>query len=157
MFRFATDGRVRWPLSLEQMEEGGGSAAQSFIVVYQVLTRDGLKARDQALQAYASAYRAQIPADGQADTAEAAAERLRLTEARVRDDDALLRERVKGWSGIVDEADQPIAFTAANLDAFLANALLRDALLAGLIEASTGARSKNSLPGLAGLPAPAQA
>jgi hypothetical protein len=157
MFRFASDGRVRWPLTLDQVQEDGSTAAASFIVEYRVLTRDELKAREDALRAYSLKMAELMPAAGALDTAENANQRRALTDERVKADDAELRARVKGWSGIGDAAGEALPVTPENLQALLANALLRDVLLAGLIEASTGARGKNSLPGLAGLPVPAQA
>ncbi|NMW25545.1 hypothetical protein HFP05_14620, partial [Rhodanobacter denitrificans] len=50
-----------------------------------------------------------------------------------------------------------LPFSAELLQAFIADELLRGVLLRGLLDASAGAQTKNSLPGLAGLPAPAQA
>ena len=69
----------------------------------------------------------------------------------------LLTDRVLGWFDIADQDGKPIPFSATALAAFLRNELLRDTLLQGLVDASSGAHSKNSRPGLAGLPAPAQA
>ncbi|HET6805325.1 MAG TPA: hypothetical protein VFH59_07800 [Frateuria sp.] len=157
MFRFASDGRVRWPLSIDQLQEDGGTAAASFVVEYRAFTRDELKQRDAALREYARQMAELMPVEGALDTADHASKRQALTEARVKADDDQLRERVKGWKGIADPSGAEIPFTPDNLQALLNNVLVRDVLLAGLVEASTGARGKNSLPGLAGLPVPAQA
>lgn len=156
MFRYASDGRVRWPLSVDQLQEDGSTAAAPFSVVYRVFTREELKARDATLREYTRRMGELIP-DGAPDTADRAAQRQQLTEARVRDDDVQLLERVKGWHGIGDQDGNELPFSEATLQAFLNNALMRDLLLTGLLEASSGVRGKNSLPGLAGLPAPAQA
>lgn len=157
MFRFAQDGRVRWPVTVEQVQEDGSTAPETFTATYRALSRDELRARDDAQMEYARKVRALYPEEGASDTDAAAHQRRELADQRVQADDALLRDRVTGWDGIADPDGTPIEFSAETLAAFMRNALLRDALLTGLIDASAGARSKNSLPGLAGLPAPAQA
>lgn len=157
MFRFATDGRVRWPLTIDQVQDDGTTQAQSFGVVYTILTRDELRDREQRLQAYNRQLTQAYPAEGAADSAELADQRWKLTEKRVAEDDALLQARISGWDGIEDQDGHAIAFTPDMLRVFLANPLMRQTLLAGLIDASLGAPAKNSLPGLAGTPARAQA
>lgn len=157
MFRFAQDGRVRWPVTLDQLQDDGSTAAQTFAVVYQVMTRDELRARDRELSEFMRQSRALLPAEGAEDTDAAAEQRQQLIDRRVKADDALLAARVKGWFDIADQDGAPIPFSAAALAAFIGNELLRDTLMQGLVDASSGARSKNSRPGLAGLPAPAQA
>lgn len=157
MFRFATDGRVRWPLSIDQVQDDGTTQAQGFGVVYTILTRDELRERDQALHAYNRTLRGLYPTEGEPDTDELAAQRWALTEKRVGEDDALLRQRITGWDSIADQDGKAIEFSPAVLDALLANPLMRQVLLGGLIDASLGAPAKNSQPGLAGMPARAQA
>jgi hypothetical protein len=157
MFRFAQDGRVRWPVTIEQLQDDGSTAAQTFAVVYRVMTREELRTRDNAMTDFMRQVRALMPADGAADTDEQAEQRRELTDRRLQADDALLTDRVLGWFDIADQDGKPIPFSATALAAFLRNELLRDTLLQGLVDASSGAHSKNSRPGLAGLPAPAQA
>lgn len=157
MFRFANDGRVRWPLTIDQLQDDGSTAAQAFAVVYQVMTRDELRERDRAITEFMRQHRALMPAEGAEDTTDAAAQRQQLIDRRVAADDALLTARVKGWFDIADQDEQPIPYSATALAAFLRVELIRDTLLQGLVDASSGARSKNSRPGLAGLPAPVQA
>ncbi|MGN6234995.1 hypothetical protein [Dyella sp.] len=157
MFRFATDGRVRWPLSIDQVQDDGATQAQGFGVVFTILTRDELRERDQALHAYNRTLRGLYPAEGEPDTDELAAQRWALTEKRVGEDDALLRQRITGWDSIADQDGNAIEFSPTVLDALLANPLMRQVLLGGLIDASLGAPAKNSQPGLAGMPARAQA
>lgn len=157
MFRFAKDGRVRWPVSVEQVQADGSTATQSFAAVFVTLTRDELRTRDAAMIEYTRQMRALLPTDGQPDTDANSIQRQALTDARMSADDALLLSRVKDWDGIADQDDQPLPFSGDTLTALVNNELMRGVLLNGLIDASSGARSKNSQPGLAGLPAPAQA
>lgn len=157
MFRFATDGRVRWPLTIDQVQEDGATQAQGFGVVYTILTRGELRDRESRLQAYTRALHALYPPEGQPDTADLAAQRAELTDKRVAEDDTLLLERITGWDSIADQDGKDIPFSEKMLRAFLADALLRQTLLSGLIDASLGAPAKNSSPGLAGMPARAQA
>lgn len=157
MFRFATDGRVRWPLSIDQVQEDGTTVAQAFGVQFTILTRDELRDREKRLQVYNRQLTALYPADAAKDSDELAAQRWELTEKRVAEDDDLLRGRVTGWDSIADQDGKAIAFSPAMLDALLASPLMRQTLLAGLIDASLGASAKNSSPGLAGMPARAQA
>lgn len=153
MFRFAKDGCVRWPLSISQVQPDGSIADQPFIVTYLRLTPDERTQRDTDVSAYLTKFRALL-AD---DTGGQDAERAALAAARKKQDDQLLRDRVKDWSGIGDQDGVTLSFSADLLDAFLADDLLRNTLLQGLVDASAGAKSKNSLPGLAGLPVPVQA
>jgi hypothetical protein len=157
MFRFAKDGCVRWPVSVQQVQEDGTAAEQVFVVTYQRLTRDELKEREAQVAQYLEQVRGLLPSADSDDTADMRAQRAVLADARTTLDDALLRERVKGWSGVADQDGTALAFSPALLDAFLDDTLLRNSLLLGLVNASAGAASKNSLPGLAGLPVPAQA
>lgn len=151
MFQFAQDGRVRWPVTLDQVQEDGSIAAQEFGVVYRRLTRDELKARRAKLMAVQKAI-----ADLHAQEGDHRAEIQQAYDAQLADDDASLRDRVLDWYGIADADQQPIAFSTTVLDAFLQDELLRNALLIGLLEASEGVRAKNSSPGLAGWPAATQ-
>lgn len=157
MFRYAKDGCVRWPVPVQQVQEDGSTAEQTVVVTYQRMTRADTRERDAEVMAYTEAFRALLPADGAADSGELARQRQALTDARMAADDARLRDRVKGWSGVADQDGNALPFSAELLQAFIADELLRGVLLRGLLDASAGAQTKNSLPGLAGLPAPAQA
>ncbi len=157
MFRFAKDGLVRWPVSVQQMQEDGSPAEQTFVVTYLRLTRAERAQRDAEVAQYLEQFRALLPATEADDTPDQRSRRAALADARSALDDALLRERVKDWSGVADQNGTPLAFSAELLGAFLDDPLLRNSLLLGLMNASTGAEAKNSLPGLAGLPVPAQA
>lgn len=157
MFRYAKDGCVRWPVTLTQLQEDGSEAEQTFSVLYHRMTRPELRERNEHLLAYTQRMRDLLPQDGAALAAEAIAERQALTLAQAATDDALLRARVRDWYGVADQDGAPLPFSADLLGAFLDDDLLRGVLLRGLLDASEGAKSKNSLPGLAGLPAPAQA
>ena len=138
-------------------QEDGSTQAQSFAVVYTILTRQELRGRDACLHGYSRALHALYPPEGQPDTAELAEQRAKLTNQRVDEDDAMMKARITGWDSIADQDGKDIAFSAQMLEVFLANPLMRQTLLAGLIDASLGAPAKNSLPGLAGMPARAQA
>jgi len=157
MFRYAKDGCVRWPVTVQQVQDDGSTAEKKVLVTYQRLTRDDTRARDAEVMDYTEAFRALLPADGAADSGELARKRQALTDARMAADDARLRDRVKGWDGIADQDGTVLPFSAELLQAFIADELLRGVLLRGLLDASAGVASKNSLPGLAGLPVPAQA
>lgn len=157
MFLYAQDGRVRWPVTVQQVQDDGSTAEQTVVVTYHRLTRADTRARDAEVMDYTEAFRTLLPAEGIRDTGELARQRQALTDARMAADDARLRERVKGWSGIADQDGNALPFSTELLQAFIADELLRGVLLRGLLDASAGAQTKNSLPGLAGLPAPAQA
>lgn len=157
MFLYAKDGRVRWPITLAQVQEDGSTAEQTVLITYKRLTRPELRARDTEVMDYTAAFRALLPPDGTDDTAALATQRQALTDARMAADDERLRQRVMGWNGFADQDHQPLAFNADLLNAFVNDDHLRGVLLRGLLDASAGAQTKNSLPGLAGVPAPAQA
>lgn len=150
MFRFAKDGCVRWPVTVPQVQADGSIAEQTIIVTYLRLTRAEREQRNTDITAYLQQFRSLLEPSHDD-------ERMALVKARTQLDDSLLRDRVRGWEGIIDQHDKPLPFSGDVLDAFLDDDLLRGALLQGLVDASTGAKSKNSLPGLAGLPVPAQA
>lgn len=149
MFRFAADGLVRWPVTVQQVQEDGSTADVTITVTYLRMTRAELRARTTAL----IAMNTQLTALA---APEHAAERMALLDKRIDADDVLLRERVKGWAGIANADRTELPYSDALRDALIGDALLRRVLLDGLIEASEGVREKNSQPGLAGLPAAAQ-
>lgn len=156
MFRFAADGRVRWPVTVQQVQDDGSTAEHTVLVTYVRLTRDELRARNDAWLDISAQLDALKPAEGNDMTPALAIQRTALLQQRVDADDVLLRARLVGWSGIADAGGNPLAYSDELRDAMLRDELLRRVLLAGLIDASDGVREKNSLPGLAGLPAPAQ-
>ena len=156
MFLFAADGRVRWPVDVQQVQEDGSTAEVTITVTYLRLTRDELRARNDAWLALQAQLAALRPAEGADPAPDMAAQRMALLQQRIDADDALLRARVVDWSGVGDQDGTPLPYSDALRDAMLADQLLRRMLLDGLIAASEGVREKNSLPGLAGLPAAAQ-
>lgn len=149
MFLFAADGCVRWPVTVQQVQEDGSTADVTITVTYLRMTRDELRTRTDALIAMNTQLAALATPDHASD-------RMALLNQRIDADDALLRERVKGWAGIANADRTELPYSAELRDALIGDALLRRALLDGLIEASEGVREKNSQPGLAGLPAVAQ-
>lgn len=157
MFVHANNGCVRWPVEVNQMQPDGSTTTVTIYVTYLRLTRSEQRARDEEILTYSRAFRALVPADGSADTDELRVQRVALSDSRTKADDDRLRDRVKGWSNIGDLDGKPLAFSLAALEAFIDDSLLRDTLLSGLLEASVGAKAKNSSPGLAGYPEPVQA
>jgi len=157
MFVHANNGCVRWPVEVNQVQPDGSTTTVTIYITYQRLTRTEQRARDEEILAYSRDFRALVPTEASPDTDELRAKRVALSDARTKADDDRLRDRVKGWSNIGDLDGKPLPFTAAALEAFIDDSLLRDTLLSGLLEASVGAKAKNSSPGLAGYPEPVQA
>lgn len=157
MFVHANNGCVRWPVEVNQVQPDGSTTSVTIYVSYLRLTRTEQRSRDEEIMAYSRDFRSSVPADGETDTDELRAKRVELSNERTKADDQRLRERVKGWSNIGDVDGKPLAFTSQALEAFIDDSLLRDTLLTGLLEASVGAKAKNSSPGLAGYPEPVQA
>lgn len=143
MFRFAKKGVVYWPVELPQRTEEGELVTGKAYIGYELMTRDELRARSRTLLALL-------------DESLAPAERLARGDKLDADDGALLRARIKDWRGIATDDGATLPFTQTLLDSFMADPLLYKALLDGLLDASTGAPSKNSLPGHGGAPAPVQ-
>lgn len=54
-----------------------------------------------------------------------------------------LKEHWKGWRGIVDENEQEVPFSDAQLEAFLGHAYIATGALAGYSGARAGLRAKN--------------
>ncbi|WP_130617994.1 hypothetical protein [Dyella amyloliquefaciens] len=157
MFVHANNGCVRWPVEVNQVQPDGSTTTVTIYITYQRLTRTEQRARDEEIIAYSRQFRLLVPADGESDTDDLRAKRVALSDERTKADDDRLRTRVKGWSNIGDIEGNPLAFTAQALEAFIDDSLLRDTLLSGLLDASVGAKAKNSSPGLAGYPEPVQA
>lgn len=153
MFRMADLGLVFWPVMLPQFNADGTVEDKQVFIQYQILTRDERRAEQRRqMDAYRTAMQA----------AESGADAAKITEieqdAEARDAASmqLLRERVKGWMGIEDDAG-PVAFSAERLEALLCWEPYAEPILKGLYAASRGAHAKNSQPGPAGGSAGVQA
>src|SRR6185312_7326274 len=133
MFRFAADGCVRWPVTVQQVQEDGSTADVTITVTYLRMTRDELRTRTNALIAMNTQLAALATPDHASD-------RMDLLNKRIDADDALLRERVKGWAGVANADGAALPYSAELRDALIGDALLRRVLLDGLIEASEGVR-----------------
>jgi hypothetical protein len=143
MFRFAPQRIVFWPVELPQRTEEGELVTGKAYIGYELLARDELRERTR--------NRLELLDEG--IPAPARIERSDKLDAQ---DGALLRARIKDWRGIENDAGDAVPFKKATLESLLRDPLLYKALLDGLLDASAGARSKNSLPGPGGAPAPAQ-
>jgi hypothetical protein len=143
MYRFAASNKVFWPVTLPSRGEDGVPVEATAYIGYLYLSRDELRARDRnAVQAMGVG----VPLESRL------AEVDKLDAANVE----LLRTRIFNWKDIADNNDVPLPFSPETLDAMLADALLFNALLKGLFEASRGAREKNLSPGPGGASAPAR-
>ena len=136
MFKFAKKRQVLWPVTAQVPADDGSGAVRdvTFRVRYLLMTREELAtvARQSLDLMRAGDIDSQIEA---------------MSEERVRESVALMQRHVVGWDGISGEDDQPLPFTADNLNALLAVPYLHRAIASGLSDASVGAPAKNSRPG----------
>lgn len=167
MFTLAKNGIVWWRIDVPDRDDDGELVERP--VRFQLLIRTRAELRQQRLdrmrdgatalgEAMQQLTRARTAADVESATAavQAAVDRIADTDAAAADD---LAQRIVGWNAEdITDADtgKPVAFTPELRDALLADEARYKALRRGLQEASEGARRKNSLPGRAGSPAPAQ-
>lgn len=112
MFNLALSETYSWPVDLRVAMDGGKWESRKFDLRFRRLSQSRL---DQVFE-------------------EADAQALRV--------DALLREIIVGWSGIVDEAGDALPFSQAALDALLdlpgARRAIADAWRASLREGARG-------------------
>lgn len=166
MIRIAPDNIVWWRVDVPDRDDDGELAEKPVRFRLRIFTRAELRHRalDRA-QTGASATAQAMHELVQARAAEAVQDAFKGVEAalarmaedeRIREDE--LRERIVGWNAedLRDEHDQPVPFTPELRDALLADEARFEALHAGLLQASRGARPKNSLPGPAGSPVATQ-
>lgn len=168
MFNKARLGIVRWPVDLPDLDNvdvaTGEVPTVRVPVEYQIYTRTELRdRRNQALGNVAASVHgitSRLQAGEKFDVnAELDAEFKKQAEA----EDASvaeLRSRIKGWGlrfKLDDGSDGgEVPCTPEYLDAVLEQTPWYEALRDGLTAASRGARAKNSSPGPAGTPEPAQ-
>lgn len=144
MFRLADLGLVSWPVRIGDAE---------FRATFRILDRAALRARQQqGLEGFLE----RLKEDGQPRRPEDVVALLDATHKREDADEAALLARVTDWRNVVDDAGNPVPFSTDHLSALLATEYAFKALLHALLEASREGPEKNSLPGPAGSPAPAQ-
>lgn len=151
MFRFAPQARVFWPITLEARNPETGEIAEGrAYVLYSLLTREELRARQRELtQTIASRI----------TTAKTAEDLQQIIDDQLAIDrkyDDELVKHIHGWKEVNSNDDQPLPFDETTLRAMLADPLLHKAFAQGLLDASNGAKTKNSSPGPAGTPARGQ-
>ena len=120
MFRFARQREVLWPVTVNVPADGGPEKIE-IQVRYRLLTRSELAGLSDRIKAAAEAGEGEV-----------------LSTL-----DALLAERITGWSGIAGEDGEALPYTADNLAALLDVPYLREAIETGLYSASRGALAKN--------------
>jgi hypothetical protein len=169
--RISNDNVVPWRIDMPDRDDNGELVMAPVVFLLRIYTRKEL--RDRAHARVASAIKAMGEAMArlvavrpeQADAedelraaalaADAAAVAVYDAENVEMDD---LVSRIVGWrKGITDAATgAEVPFSETLRDALLADEARYQAVREGLLEASHGARRKNSLPGPAGSPAVAQ-
>ena len=171
MFRFAHLGRVWWPVQLPYGSEDGGDPV-TIHLLFQLLTDEELDKRERAALSHTVERLmrdAPTAPEGAGDAvpvneAEAlqhqadqvvallAASQTAKLEAR-----ADLLDRVTDWRDVVNDTEQPEAFSREKLEALLQHRPFFVAIRDALLTASRDGTSKNSLPGPGGSPARVQA
>jgi hypothetical protein len=148
MFQFANEGKVWWRVNLVARDaEGGDPTDVPVFLLYRIYTRKELKERERKLKAPMAKL-------GQSKDEASMMSILREVEALDDKNAAELVERVHDWRDIGDGKGDPLKFSRERLKALLDDEAQYARISAGLLEASKGARAKNSSPGLAGSRAP---
>lgn len=166
MLRLTNSNEVWWRIDVPDRDDDGELVTRKVRFRLRIFTRAELRERAvdrvrKAGEAVAGAMRQMLAARTAEDidaahaalttAADGMAEAAELDAAEVRD-------RIVGWNAEdVTGEHGPVPFTPELRDALLADEARFGALSAGLLEASQGARAKNSLPGPAGSRAVAQA
>ena len=151
MFTFANENKVWWKVNLVARNEATGDVEDApVMLLYLIFTRSELKQREKRLQAALGKLRtAKTDAEMQAAAAEFDTIEQRNTA------DTL--DRVRDWRDIVSGADSTaLQFSRESLKALLDDEAQYTRIASGLLEASRGARAKNSSPGPAGSAASGQ-
>lgn len=167
MIRLAADNTVWWRVNVPDRNDDGEIVEQPVRFRFRIYTRKELKEKALARAnagavATAEAMR-KLVGQRTREEIDAALAEAEAAIARMGDDEELaaqeLRDRIIGWrpEDITDQDGQSVSFSEQLRDALLADEARYQALRRGLLEASRGARPKNSLPGPAGSPAAAQA
>lgn len=153
MIRLAASNVVWWRVDVPDRDDNGELVEQPVRFRMRIFTREELReralarARRGAADVGAAMRRLVDARSSEAVTASMADADAAI--ARMGEDEQValeeLRERVLGWNpeDVRDQHDQPVAFTPALLDALLDDEARFQALRAGLLAASRGARPKN--------------
>src|SRR5690606_20774406 len=153
VIRLTADNVVWWRVDVPDRDDNGELVEQPVRFRLRIFTRDELReralarARRGATDVGAAMRRLIDSRSSEAVTASMADADAAI--ARMGEDEQValeeLRERVLDWNpeDVRDQNDQPVAFTSALLDALLADEARFQALRAGLLAASRGARPKN--------------
>ena len=144
MFKFAVNRQVLWPVVVHiPRDDGSGEGLEAQVKIrYRLLTQAELTARAREdLESARVVGGDQTVVEGL--LAQISPERI---EQRLQE----LKDRITGWEDFADEQGEPLPFTPENLAAVLDVPYLRGPIERGLVEASQGARAKNSSPGSAG-------
>lgn len=160
MFKEAETGVVYWPVIMLASNANSELREVTVHVGYKIFERAELHAAQRAAMDRAAETARKLSASGGRSVDEI------MTAVSANDDAAdadhvMLMERVVGWRAGTDAetgaAIELAEFSKAALSKALSREYLFNALRNGLYHASRGAVQKNSLPGHAGTPAPAQA
>ena len=144
MFQFANENKVWWRVNLVARNAETGDVEDSpVMLLYRIFSRSEIKQREKRLQAALSKLRA---AKTETEMATATSQFDGIEERNAAD----LIDRVCDWRDISGADGAALPFTAAALKALLEDEAQYARISAGLLEASRGARVKNSLPGLGG-------
>lgn len=144
MFQLANENKVWWKVNLVVRNAETGDAEDApVMLLYKIFARAELKQREKRMQAALSKLRT---AKTEAEMQTATAQFDGIEERNTAD----VIERVCDWRDISAGDGSALPFTAAALKGLLDDEAQYARISAGLLEASRGARAKNSLPGLAG-------
>ena len=149
MFTFAKEGKVWWRVNLIARDADGGDPREVPVrILYRIYTRAEMKLRERKLAGPLAKLRG--------SDVNAIQDALKEAEALNERYDSDLAERICDWGDIAGADGEPLPFSRDALRALLDDDAQYTPLAAGLVEASKGARAKNSSPGLAGSRAPGQ-
>lgn len=154
MFRYAPQGKVFWPIVFTARNPENGELVEGVAhVQYSLLTRAELKTREKRLTSTLVSGLASASIRPTADDVQRLSDEMdKLTNEQ--DEELVLH--IHGWKGFTDADDKELQFDEATLRAMLTDPLLYEAFARGLVDASKGAKTKNSSPGPAGTPARGQ-
>ena len=144
MFQLANEGKVWWRVNLvTRNAETGDVEDAPVMLLYKIFSRSDIKQREKRLQTALGKLRA---AKTEAEMTTATSQFDGIEERNTAD----VLERVVDWRDISGTDGTALPFTAATLKALLEDEAQYARISAGLLEASRGARVKNSSPGLGG-------
>jgi|GEM_PF-1009668 len=132
MFKYAKNREVLWPVVIQVPQDGGTVQEVTVKVRYKLLTRNEM----------AAAVR---------DAGDIKDTGGMIEQERLDATDNWLVDHITGWEDINDtDTQSPLIFSREMCLELMQSPYVRNAIDAGLWEASRGAQVKNSLPGVAG-------